>query len=508
MIAQVLWGGLEPRGKLPKKISEHLLIGKGEGFQPNRLAFSVPEEVGIPSSALQEIDSIVREGIRAYAMPGCQILVARQGKVIYNRTFGHHTYARKRRVYPTDLYDLASVTKVAATTIASMKMQNAGRLHPTDQLGRFFKDKLVVVDSVSQIDSLFVHRDSLPKMDQSTSPFVMVAQRRSSRGHAEVDTLAWGSDSLLLIRSWKMGRYKRRGEIFDLRLSELLTHQSGLPAGLPILPYMEYRDSLTGKYDKYYQASGDSIYSIQVAGNFYLRNDYRDSLWEQTKAMHYAPEKVYEYSDANMILVQQVIDSLNQEPMDQFLQREVYEKLGMQNTTFNPLESCNPERIVPTIYDAAWRGQLLRGYVHDPAAALLGGVSGNAGLFSNAQDLAHLFQMLLNRGEYGGERLVDPMIVKEYTSRQMGHRGYGFDKPPTHRSAYIIGSQASTSSYGHTGFTGTCVWVDPEEELIYIFLSNRVHPKPNNWKLNELEIRQRIHDVIYTAIAQSSKRVD
>ncbi|MEM7371640.1 MAG: serine hydrolase [Bacteroidota bacterium] len=500
LLGQLLWGGVSPGGRLPVSLSDRLTYDQGRSTPVTRLAFSQPEEVGIASGDLARIDSIVQEGIHAYAMPGCQVLVAKGGKVIYNQAFGHHTYARKRRVYPSDLYDLASVTKVAATTVASMKMDQDDRLHPDDRLSRFFRDQLVIMDSVSHTDTLFVHKDSLPVLKKDSSPFVLVSQRSASSAQPATDTVDWGADSLLILKTWKMGQIKRRGQIFDLKISELLTHHSGLPAGLAILPFLNYRDSLVGKYDRYYHASDDSLYSIQVAGDFFMREDYWDSLWMKTKATNVSPAKAYEYSDANMILVQQAIDSINQEPMNVYLQRELYQGLGMQNTSFNPRQWCEPERIVPTTYDGAWRGQLLRGYVHDPTAALLGGVSGNAGLFSNAQDLAHLFQMLLNLGHYGGERFMDPNVVREYTRKQGGHRGYGFDKPPTYRSEYIIGSQASQASFGHTGFTGTCAWVDPEEELVYIFLSNRVHPKPNNWKLNELKIRQRIHDVVYDAI--------
>lgn len=505
LLAQLLWGGLAPQGRLPIHLSDQLAYNQGFSSPVNRLAFSMPEEVGMASADLTRIDSIVQEGIRSYAMPGCQILVAKEGKVIYNRSFGHHTYARKRRVYASDLYDLASVTKVAATTVASMKMDQDDRLNPNDKLGKFFQDQLVILDSVAHTDTLFVHKDSLPVLKKDSSPFVLVSQRNESSAYNSVDTLQWGMDSLMILKSWKMGQIKRRAQMFDLTISDLLTHHSGLPAGLPILPFLNYRDSLVGKYDRYYHAAEDSLYSIQVAGDFYMRQDYWDSLWMKTKATNVSPAKAYEYSDANMILVQQAIDSINREPMNIYLQRELYRDLGMQNTSFNPREWCEPERIVPTTYDGSWRGQLLRGYVHDPTAALLGGVSGNAGLFSNAQDLAHLFQMLLNMGHYGGERFMDPNLVREYTRKQGGHRGYGFDKPPFYRSEYIIGSQASQASYGHTGFTGTCVWVDPEEELVYIFLSNRVHPKPNNWKLNELKIRQRIHDVVYEAIGKSTQ---
>lgn len=282
-----------------------------------------------------------------------------------------------------------------------------------------------------------------------------------------------------------------------------MTHTSGLPAGLPIRRFTRYQDKekKIGKYDKYFQPKKDSLYSIQVAGGFYLRNDYRDSIWQESKLIEYHPAKEYEYSDANMILLQQAIDSINGESMDVFLSRVFYERLGMQNTAFKPREKFEEDRLIPTEYDGQWRGQLLRGYVHDPTSALLGGVAGNAGLFANANDLAILFQMLLNGGTYGGERYLSPLTINTFTRTQGTYRGYGFDKNPG--GPYIIADSASRNTYGHTGFTGTCVWVDPDEDLIFIFLSNRIHPKANNWKLNQLRIRQRIHQVVYDALEES-----
>ena len=279
-----------------------------------------------------------------------------------------------------------------------------------------------------------------------------------------------------------------------------MTHHSGLPAGLPVRRYINYRNKRTGRYSLYYKPRKDSLHTIQVADGFYLRRDYLDSLWDDTKRIVPDRRKGYEYSDANMILVQMAIDSVNKEPIDHYLKRELFAPLGIQNARYNPRETLDEERLIPTEYDSHWRGQLLRGYVHDPTAAIMGGVAGNAGLFSNANDLAILFQLFLNGGTYGGEQYLRETTIQKFTQAQTGHRGFGFDKPPQ-SGGYIIGDAASLSSYGHTGFSGTCVWVDPEKELVFIFLSNRIHPRSQNWMLNTLRIRQRVHNVIYEAIA-------
>ncbi|MEM6804973.1 MAG: serine hydrolase, partial [Bacteroidota bacterium] len=508
LAAQLLFGGIAAEGKLPKNMGPYA-YGAGLQTEVSRLREISPEALQIKSSAFAAIDSIVYEGMGAYAMPGCQVMVVKSGNIIFNESYGYHTYARRRGVFPTDIYDLASVTKVAATTIAAMNMVERGKIRMDDRLGRFFKDQIVWMDSIKVLDTLFVGLDSVMRQDTSflaslepevDSQAMFIKVWMGARPKPWIDTLHLEGDSVMLLKSAYGGKIRKRGSVFQAKIGEMMTHTSGLPAGLPIRRFTKYREKRKkiGKYDKYFQPKEDSLYQVQVAGGFYLRNDYRDSLWQDSKLIEMHPAKEYEYSDANMILLQQAIDSINRQPMDSFLQRVFYERLGMQNTDFKPRRKFEEDRLVPTEYDARWRGQLLRGYVHDPTAALLGGVSGNAGLFSNAGDLAILFQMLLNGGEYGGERYLSPRTVDMFTRTQGAHRGYGFDKKPG--APYIIAESASPNSYGHTGFTGTCVWVDPDEELIFIFLSNRIHPKVNNWKLNQLRIRQRIHQAVYDAL--------
>ncbi|MEM7512418.1 MAG: serine hydrolase, partial [Bacteroidota bacterium] len=210
----------------------------------------------------------------------------------------------------------------------------------------------------------------------------------------------------------------------------------------------------------------------------------------------------YEYSDVNMILLKTVVDSLTKQPFHQWIDRKIYEPLGLTTLRYLPRESINSRRLIPTENDSRWRRQLLRGYVHDPTAALLGGVSGNAGLFSNANDLAIIMQMLLNDGKYGQERFFLPETVEEFTTRKIGRRAYGFDMK--NERGNNMARSASRNTFGHTGFTGTCVWVDPDEELIFVFLSNRIHPSSRNWKLNTYQIRESIHQLLYDAIREEN----
>lgn len=280
-------------------------------------------------------------------------------------------------------------------------------------------------------------------------------------------------------------------DVFNISIEELLTHTSGLRSGLNIYPYQRYLKSAM------YDAEYSERFSVPVAQNFYLDGHYLDSLWNDTKAME-PDSSGYRYSCVNMIVMQRVIDSLNQVNLGTYLDNEFYRDLGLQTMTYNPLEKFSTEQIAPTSSDR-WRGQLLCGTVHDPTAALFGGISGNAGLFSNAHDLGIMGQMWLNKGTYGGKRFLEDHTVEKFTKRTRGHRGLGFDMAPRH-SSYLMAESASLQTYGHTGFTGTCIWVDPATDLVFVFLSNRIHPSVNNNRLNEMRIRQRVHQAVYNAL--------
>ncbi|MEL6842006.1 MAG: serine hydrolase, partial [Bacteroidota bacterium] len=499
--AQVLFGGISPQGQLPLTLSNSLRYGQGIPTEVSRLAYLPPTSVNLQIDSLAMIDSVMAEAMEMAALPGAQIFVAKAGKVIYHKSFGYHTYQERRPVQDDDLYDIASVTKIAATTVAAMKMTNDGKLSLQHKLSRFFKNVRVELPIEDERDTLWLDPSQLAKLandSSAESPFQLAAQRESGV-KVSFDSLRQG-DSLRIIRTVSRGSREVVAPSFRVKVGDLMTHYSGLPAGMAILPYLNYRDSTTGKYDKYYKPEPSEEHNVLVAGDFYLRNDYRDSLWEKVRRTYPAPDPGYDYSDLNMILVQRAIDSINREPIDLYLDRSFYQPLGLQQTFYMPREKVDIKRIVPTEYDGRWRGQLLRGYVHDPTAALMGGIAGNAGLFANANDLGILFQMVLNGGEYGGERYLEPETITRFTRTRRGHRAYGFDKPPMQRGAYIIAPSASDRSFGHTGFTGTCVWVDPEHELVFVFLSNRVHPRSSNWKLNELRIRQRVHEAVYAAL--------
>ncbi|MEM9983473.1 MAG: serine hydrolase [Bacteroidota bacterium] len=517
VLAQMLMGGLSPQGRLPLDLNEELSFGQGLFRPQTRVNYLPPEADGLRRSALQRIDTLIWAAMQDGAMPGCQVWVAHRGQVILNEAYGYHTYAKRRPVYLTDLYDLASMTKVTATTVAAMHMIERGKIRLSDPLSRFFRNQHVLLDTALWADSSYLVyqrptpdslvQDSLPPDTLLPRSFVLY-QPPVTRGQAprplRIDSIKLSPDSVLIVKTYSGGKVKVRSPIMGITLAELLTHHSGLSAALPILPYLSYRRLGDPRFGRYFQPREDSNYQVQVARNFYLRRDFQDSIWEATKAMRIDTSRAYRYSDANLVLVQRVIDSVNRQGLDEYLQVNLYESLGMQQTGFRPLEWTESERIIPTESDQTWRYQLLRGYVHDETSALLGGVAGNAGLFGNANDLGHLYQMLLNGGSYGGKTYLRPSIVQRFTTRQRGHRGYGFDLPPL-QGDYYLSRYASRQSWGHTGFTGTCVWVDPEEELVYIFLSNRIHPRDNNGLINTLRVRQRVHDAVYEAILEAKR---
>jgi len=491
--AQLLFGGIPAISYPDDEVLSDLGIKERYNTELVRLGYTVPEYVGISSDSLAKINKIVQEGIDNFAMPGCQILVAKEGQVVYHEAFGYHTYSRKQPVRKSDLYDLASITKVASTSLAAMKLIDDGKIKLNDNLASYFEDP-------TYKPGLRKVYDTIPRMDYLA--FLDSVQKDSSIFELpEIDTLNF-QDSLFLVGRWALPDEKRRrSKVFDVQLKDLLTHTSGLQASLPIMPYQ-----VAGS-QHFYSNTSDQQFSVPVANGLYLRENYLDSLWNTAKGLRVRQDSVnsYEYSCVNMVLMQRVIDSVNQEKISDFVHNSFYQDLGMQTMGYNPLEIFSRDKLIPTSTDK-WRGQLLCGTVHDPTAALMGGVSGNAGLFSNANDLAILGQLLLNKGEYGGQRYLSEEVVELFTSRQRGHRGFGFDMPPrTHQ--YIVAESAPYSTYGHTGFTGTAFWVDPDNGLVFIFLSNRVHPSERNYKINELRIRQRVHQVIYDALGVPQREI-
>ena len=454
--AQALFGGVEL-----------------EGGEVDRLSYGVPEMRGLSSDVFSEIDHIVQAGIADTAMPGCQVLIAHKGMVVYNKAMGYHTYAKERPVSPNDLYDVASITKVAATTLAAMRLYEEGKLNLGLPLYRYFSYQLLP-EPVKLWDTL-QYEDFMVQWEASPVPMVIPAE----------DTIRY-QDTLIRVARWENIGEPKVPALFQLSSWDFLTHTSGLPPSIS-LPGLYFYPASQGKATQRWSSPYFKPYHASIDR----------TVWQQTLQTP-AELKGFHYSDINLMVMRRLIDSLSHVPFSQYLRDNFYQDLGLQYTQFNPKETFKLKQIVPTEFNPKL-DTLIHGIVHDPVAALEGGVAGHAGLFSNANDLAILFQMLLNEGSYGGIQYFKPQTVEKFISRQGTLRGLGFDKPPLNRG-YVIARSASENSFGHTGFTGTCVWADPEHDLIFVFLSNRIHPDIKNHKLSALRIRERIHQVAYKAL--------
>lgn len=434
---QIIFGALPANGALPFSLATNLDTGSGIVTKSlQRLAYSIPEDAKMESSILAQIDSIANEAIKIHATPGCQVWVARNGKVIYEKSFGHLTYEDHRPVTDETIYDLASVTKVMATLQTAMFMQERG-----------------VIDLHKKVSYY------LPELRKTNKK--------------------------------------------DITILDMLTHQSGLVPFIPMYP-QTIKD--TAYLPQYYSRKRDQRYPLQVSSNLFASNALRDSVWSWilNSRMNEKPIRTpysYKYSDLGFLILQRLSEHLLSQPLDEFMQQNYYEPLGAHTTGFNPLTRFSNQNIAPTEDDKIYRRSFVSGTVHDERAAMMGGVAGHAGLFSNANDLGKMGQMLLQEGSYGGIQYYKPETVRLFTAKRFkpSRRGIGWDKPIQSDPSSPTSLFASPKTFGHTGFTGTCIWIDPEFDLVYIFLSNRVYPDRNN-KLSNANIRTRIQDVIYKSV--------
>lgn len=439
--AQALFGAIATNGRLPVTAGPRSKFGDGVDTKNlRRLIYTTPEFAGMDAEKLKEVDKIAKEAVRIKATPGCQILVAKNGKVIYQKSFGHHSYLPRTKVKNSDIYDLASVTKIAATTLSVMKLQEQNKLDVTKPLGQYFK---------------------------------------KAKGTNKENML----------------------------IKDIMAHHAGLKSWIPF-----YEETITKKYKRpkksIYSTSKKDKFSVQVANNLYIDSGYRDTIWNRIYRSDLRKNKNYRYSDLGFYMLKRMIEINAEKPIQSYINEEFYAPLGLQTLTYLPLDKFPKSRIVPSEKDTYFRHQILVGHVHDMGAAMLGGVSGHAGLFGNSNDLAIVMQMLLNDGKYGGINYLKPETIKQFTTRHKGstRRAVGFDMKESNRAKDPnIAVKSSDNTFGHTGFTGVGVWADPDNDLIFIFISNRTYPRMNNWKLNKKDIRLRIHDAIYDAIIPPKK---
>lgn len=461
--SQALFGGIEIKANTHFPLSAQKTGFSSIAIQKSRLGYAPGENEGINENTLLQIDAIMGEMQRLKAAPGGQVLVARHGFVVYNKSFGKDSYTKGEAVEPENLYDLASVTKVIATTPLMMKLYDEQAIGNNTRLGEILPTAKNSNKADITIEELLLHQAGLPAF----IPFYLHAL-----------------DSTTIQRPLYSKRFSKE---YPIRVDNRLY----------MLAEARYKPTI-------FQSHADSMFSIPVADNMFMSSSFKDQMLQK---IYNEPlrKKEFRYSDLSLYLAQQVIEHHYQKPENILFDQYFAQPLGAKRLTFMPLERFKAQEVMPTENDQSFRRQMLRGYVHDQGAAMMGGVAGHAGLFANSNDLAKMAQMLLNKGCYGGKQFITPHTVELFTRQQIetNRRGLGFDKPDADRTKTQPCSRlVSQSSYGHSGFTGTFVWIDPDKELIYIFLSNRVHPNAYNNKLSNMGFRVRVQDVIYNALTE------
>ena len=460
-VADVLFAKASADGQLSASLGELFPTGAGVTITPKTPLHFVPEEYGLSSAHLKRIDSIALDGIHQGAYPGCQVVVLKNGHIMFDKAFGTYTGKGSPRVESTNIYDLASLSKTTGTLLAIMKLYDKGRFNLTDKIS-----------------------DHLP--------------------------------------------FLQRTDKKDITIQEILYHQSGLPSWIPFYQEAIDKDSYDGRLfsarkdahhplqlgttswanpkfkfkSEYVSSVKTGDYIVQICDSLWLNRSFRKVI-EEKIAEAPLKQKRYVYSDVGFILLGMLVEQLAGMPMEAYLQREFYEPMGLEHTGYLPLRRFAKSEIVPSNKDRFLRKEILQGFVHDEASAFFGGLAGNAGLFSTARDVARVYQMLLNGGEIDGQRYLSKETCQLFTTEtsKISRRGLGFDKPDADDPKKGNCAPAAPAEvYGHTGFTGTCAWVDPVNELVYVFLSNRIYPDVTNRKLNQLHIRERIQGAIYDAM--------
>lgn len=441
----LLFQSFDPKGRLPVTVCPefHFNLGlRSFEYKKAYLPSVEPMDVGVDASLLNRVDSIANDGIAKGAYPGCEVLAMKDGKIFYYKGFGYLSYDKKVPVEQGTIYDMASCTKICATTMACMRLYDEGKLKLNGTLGEY-----------------------LP---------------------------------------WLLGSDKA-----PLTIKNVMLHQAGFEPDFPYLGLM-LTDGVHPNPDIFHTVR-DSLYSIRVAENMYMNKYYEDTLNMEIRNDKLGKQHNYVYSDIDFQVMGYIVEGLTGLPLNEYVKRTFYDKIGMTSTGFLPRERYPLDRIAPTECEKVFRLQCLHGDVHDPRAAMFGGVAGHAGLFSDAYDLAALMQMTLNGGTFDGVRYIRPSTIKLFTSYQsdISRRGIGFDKPAKDQSKFNYpypAKYASPETYGHLGYTGTAVWVDPKYKFVYIFLCNRVNPDGGaNTKLEDMNIRGKIMDAFYTAMGVGKK---
>jgi beta-N-acetylhexosaminidase len=437
--AQAIFGATDIEGFLPVSVSEKWRHGHGISRKNmERLGFGIPEMVGLSSDTLAMIDLAMKDMMRIGASPGGQVLIAKDHKIIFRKSYGQQTYKGIPVTHET-IYDLASITKMLSTTLAVMKLMENNAL----SLQTPIRNYIAGIDSTNKA---------------------------------------------------------------SLTISEIMTHQARLQPSFNFYVKTLPPRKKKGINHNYYSTTLTPKFTIPVARNMFLRTDYKDSLYQKIWKSSLRPGQGYKYSDLGFYIMQKIVEDLSGSPLDVFVHNSFYNPLGLKRTGYKPILRHPVSQIAPTEIDKYFRMQTIQGYVHDMGAAMLGGVAGHAGLFSNATETAILMQMLLNKGSYGGKQLLKPETVDIFTKRyrESTRRGIGFDmKELDTKKLKSTSTLASPMTFGHTGFTGTAAWADPENNLVFIFIANRTYPGRLNQRFNNRDYRIKVQAIIYKAMMGS-----
>ncbi|MFV8378082.1 glycoside hydrolase family 3 N-terminal domain-containing protein [Flavobacterium sp. LB3R33] len=433
--AELIFGAIEAKGKLPVSINSSFKVNDGLSTEKlNRLGFTTPENVGMNAEILSKIDGIANKAINGKMTPGIQVLVARKGKVIYQKSFGHHTYDKSIKVQDSDIYDVASLTKILAT-LPNVMLQ-------------YDQQKINLETTLATMSPIF---------------------KDSNKA--------------------------------NINFKDLLSHYAGLAAGIPF--YKATIDKSKFPSEVYFRKTSVEQFSKRLADSLFIRNDFSDTIMKMIVKSKLSLKKEYKYSDLTFMILKDYLEKTTGKTLDVLIQENFYRSLGMNNSSFNPLGKFDKNRIPPTETDTYFRNQLLQGYVNDLSAALEGGVSGHAGVFSNAMDVAKIMELYLQKGNYGNQQYFSEKTFEDFNTCYFcaagNRRGVGFDKPQLGAEGPTCGC-ASMTSFGHTGYTGTMAWADPETQIVYVFLSNRTFPIAGENRLSKENIREDIQKVIYEAI--------
>lgn len=461
---QTIFGGNAAKGRLPISLKcgdKQYAVGSGITTQATRLGYTVPAEVGLNNYLLHQIDSVATLAVAEKAFPGCQVIVGRHGKIVAKKSYGEIAYGTGIEVTDNTLYDLASVSKATGTLSAVMKVYDNGGFQLDEPASKY-------IPGLNRDDKRDMTFRSLLYHETGMAPSLSMWQMMMDPATYKGDLITGKQDANHTILIMK-GAYGHK----DAKLRT---------------------DILSNKKT--------DVFNIEIAEGIWGGRPTYDSIMNRIYAEKLGPKK-YLYSCLNFSLLANAVEMITHQPLNVVANDNIFGPLGAYHTTYRPTEKFCLNDMAYTEVDTYLRRQHIHGYVHDELSAFSGGVQGNAGLFSTGNDLAKLFQMWLNGGTYGGHRFLKPETVKVFTTEKSSrsHRGLGFDKPVVgNPDASNTCEEATPETYGHTGFTGTCFWVDPANDMFYIFLSNRVSPTRSNPNFGRISARSHIQSLIYKSI--------